>query len=181
MQTIDTLLDQVKAKHGIKSDYKLAPFLGVTQNTVANWRHARSRPDDNTLARMADLAGVDPITVEVLAVQFQAERSQSEDVRKMWQSIARRLQTGGAAAGFLAALGVSLLVSASPRAEASPLPFDQVKAAARGGLCVMSNGIRKAKTLLSRALGALGTFAGPLIGSRHVQSATPDSAHLHAA
>ncbi len=125
MLTIDTLLDQVKDKHGIRSDYKLAPFLGVTQHTIANWRHRRSRPDDVALAKIAELAGVDPVDAQVLAVQYQIERSQNEGVRKLWEGIALRLQTGAAHAGFLAALAVSLFLGASPRAvEASPLPHD---------------------------------------------------------
>ncbi len=139
MYTVDTLLDTVKDRRGIKSDYALAKLLEITYHSLMNYRHGRSRPDDKTLTKLAELGEIDLADVDVLAVQLQVDRSQSEESREMWRRIARRLQTGSAHAGFLAALGVSLLVGVAPRADASPLPSERV--ASKAGLCVMSNQI----------------------------------------
>ncbi len=140
MQTVDTLLDAVKLRHGIKSDYKLAQFLDMTQNTIANYRHGRSRPDDRTLERLAQLAEVDLVDVDVLAAKLQAERTQNEDAKRLWLRIAQRLQAGGAHAGFMVALALSALLGAAPRAEASTLPDDVLKSPSV--VCIMSNCIK---------------------------------------
>ncbi|MFT3665559.1 DUF3693 domain-containing protein [Piscinibacter sp.] len=85
----------MKAAQGISSDYRLARFLGVTDNTVANWQHGRRRPDDETAIRLAGLAGLD--AGEVVA-ELYAERAADGPARELWQSIAKRLHTGAAAA-----------------------------------------------------------------------------------
>lgn len=122
MFTVHSLLDTVKDRRGIKSDYALAKVLDVTYHTLMNYRHGRSRPDDRTLSRLGELGEIDQVELDLLAVQLQAERCQNEDAKKLWMRIAKRLQGGGAMAGFLAALAVSLLVGAPSRAEASTLP-----------------------------------------------------------
>lgn len=94
METIDDLLNAVKQKHGIKSDYKLAAFTGKTQNTIANYRHGRSRPDDKTLSEFADLADIPKSQIELMAVRFQVERSANSATRELWAGIAKRLQIG---------------------------------------------------------------------------------------
>ncbi len=141
MQTVDTLLDAVKSANGIKSDYKLAQFLEVTQHTIANYRHGRSRPDDKTLERLAQLGGIDLAEVDVLAAKLQAERTQSEEAKRLWLRIANRLQAGGAHVGFMVALALSALLGAAPRAEASTLPDEAVKSSSV--VFIMSNGIRR--------------------------------------
>lgn len=94
MDTIDQLLDAVKAKNGIKSDYKLAFFTGKTQNTIANYRHGRSRPDDKTLSELAALADIPKSEIQLMAVRFQVERAANDDSRELWSGIAARLQAG---------------------------------------------------------------------------------------
>lgn len=118
MQTVDTLLDQVKTRHGIKSDYKLAQFLKVTQNTVANYRHGRSRPDDITLARLAELAGVPAEDIDLLAVQLQAERASTDQARELWSRIAARLQGGAIHSALLACLVALGFITSTPSAHA---------------------------------------------------------------
>lgn len=95
-----SLLQAVKAAQGITSDYRLARFLGVTDNTVGNWQHGRSRPDDATAVRLAELAGLD--AAEVLASLY-AERASTDELRSIWRRLAER-----AHAAALAALTVIL-------------------------------------------------------------------------
>ncbi len=140
MYTVGTLLDAAKNRQGLKSDYKLAQVLEVTYQTMMNYRHGRSRPDDKVLTKLAELGEIDQAELDVLAVQLQAERCQNEDSKRIWMRIAQRLQAGGAHAGFMVALALSALLGAAPRAEASTLPDESLKISSV--LCIMSNCIK---------------------------------------
>lgn len=91
LRNLDDLLDAVKTRHGIKSDYKLAKLTGKTNNTIANYRHGRSRPDDNTLTEFANMAGIEGAQVEMLALRFHMDRLTSEASRDLWNGILHRL------------------------------------------------------------------------------------------
>ena len=91
MHTVDSLLDAVKARHGITSDYKLARFIGKTQNTVANYRHGRSSPGDKTLSQLARLAEIPTEQVELLAVELHIARAQNFYTESIWKGISARL------------------------------------------------------------------------------------------
>lgn len=121
MQNVDDLLDEVKWKHGIKSDYKLAHFLKMTPNTIANYRHGRSRPDDKTLLKLADLAGLDQYHVDVLAVQLHAERTTDATAKEFWNRIVVRLQGGAVHAAVLMAIAIVSIAGYAPNAEATAL------------------------------------------------------------
>ncbi len=124
MQTVDGLIDAVKSRHGLSSDYKLAKFLKMTPNTIANYRHGRSRPDDKTLARLADLGNIDPMEIDLLAAQLQAERATNDDAKLLWQRIAMRLQTGFSHAVTLMILAIVSIAGYAPNAEATALSLD---------------------------------------------------------
>lgn len=114
MKSIDDLLDEVKAAHAIKSDYKLAQFLGLTDGAIRNYRHGRSYPDERACALIGEALGIDG---DVLAAQMQARRATNPDTRAFWDRIAMRL--GGAMAGVLGVvLGALMLVSAPTPAHA---------------------------------------------------------------
>lgn len=119
MHSVNELLDQVKANAGIKSDYKLAQTLNLTQHTIANYRHGRSRPDDLVLSKLAELGGIPADQVELLAVTLQAERATTEEARALWQRIASRLQAGAVHSAVLALLVAVGLFSTPPNAEAA--------------------------------------------------------------
>ena len=91
LRSLDDLLDAVKVKNGIKSDYKLAKFTGKTINTIANYRHGRSRPDDTTLTQFARMADIEGAQVEMLALRFHMDRMNTDDSRRLWEGIAHRL------------------------------------------------------------------------------------------
>lgn len=91
LRSLDDLLDAVKVKNGIKSDYKLAKFTGKTNNTIANYRHGRSQPDDTTLTQLARMADIEGAQVEMLALRFHMNRMTTDDSRRLWAGIAHRL------------------------------------------------------------------------------------------
>lgn len=135
METVDQLLDAVKQKHGIKSDYKLAAFTGKTTKTIANYRHARSRPDDATLSELAALADVPQTEIHLMAVNFQADRAANDESRELWKSLAKRLQSGFARVNILILIAIFSIAAC-----ALPYWFSLYSvAASANGLYIMLN------------------------------------------
>ena len=93
--SLDSLLDLIKNKHDLKSDYKLAIYLGIVYGSVQNYRHGRSYPDERVCQILAQAAGVD---ADVLTAQVQAARSRNAETKSVWERIALRLQTAAATA-----------------------------------------------------------------------------------
>lgn len=125
MQTVNQLLDTIKAKHGLPSDYKLAAYLGVVPGSVKNWRHERSLPDSKTVAKIAAELGLD---ADVLMLQVEAQRAATEHTRAAWLRIAQRLQAGAVHLVALVVVGLVGIVS-TPSAHAvvtSPAAADKV-------------------------------------------------------
>lgn len=112
MYSIDQLMDAAKASKGITSDYKLAKELGCTVHTVANWRHGRSRPDDESALTLAEWSGFDPCLV---LAGIHASRLTNDRVKTVWAQIASRLEK---ASGVSAAVILSVLFSGGPDAGA---------------------------------------------------------------
>ncbi|MGR5144739.1 helix-turn-helix domain-containing protein [Photobacterium sp. DNB23_23_1] len=53
------LLNMVKAKYKLGSDYQLAKKLGVSTARVSNWMKRKSHMDWDIAFQMADLLGID--------------------------------------------------------------------------------------------------------------------------
>lgn len=121
MHSVNQLLDEVKWINQIKSDYKLAQFLNITPNTIANYRHGRSRPDDKTLFKLAELANMEQEDIDVLAVRLHAERSSNQEAKEFWNRIIVRLQGGIAHPGVLAVLAAVSIGGHSTTTEASTI------------------------------------------------------------
>lgn len=119
MKSVNELIDRVKANAGIKSDYKLAQTLNLTQHTIANYRHGRSRPDDLVLSRLAELGNIPAEQVELLAVSLQAERASTDEARALWHRIAARLQGGAVHGVVLASLVAAGFITTPPNAHAA--------------------------------------------------------------
>lgn len=125
MQTVDQLLDAIKARHKIGSDYKLAQYLGMTDSAIRNYRHKRSLPDEVACVKIAQALDLDG---EVLAAQMQSMRARDEETRAFWQRLAARLQAGAVHLVALVVVGLVGIVS-SPSAHAvvtSPAAADAV-------------------------------------------------------
>lgn len=137
MHTVNSLLDEVKSKLGISSDYRLAKELEMTTHSIANYRHGRSRPDDLTLSRLAQLANIPAADIDLLAVQLQAERASTEEAKALWSRIAARLQGGAIHSALLAVLVALGFITTPPNAYAVVTSPATISAAAQNGLYIM--------------------------------------------
>ncbi len=133
MKTVGQLLDSVKEKRQIGSDYKLAMFLGVAQGTVQNWRHGRSLPDQKAVTRIAYELGLD---ADVLLLQIESQRAATDYAKAAWLRIAQRLQAGAAHVAVLLAVAMVSIAGYAPNAEATALNHSQAKS---GSLYIMLN------------------------------------------
>lgn len=101
--SVNELLDAVKARHKITSDYKLAAYLGLTLGAISHYRHGRSLPDERGCQKIADALGID---ADVLAAKMLARRAQTTEARTLWERVAQRLEHGVAAVLLLPAVAI---------------------------------------------------------------------------
>ncbi|HLP99251.1 MAG TPA: DUF3693 domain-containing protein [Sideroxyarcus sp.] len=125
MKNTIELLNEVKAKYGLKSNYALARKLGQTDTDVARWMKGKNTLGDAAALNVADLLELDPAYV-VACVH--AEREKSDALKKVWERIATL--SIGVVAGFLLVSCVSLIMSAPEK------PLESFEAA---GLMVLSS------------------------------------------
>ncbi|UXI02863.1 helix-turn-helix domain-containing protein [Photobacterium sp. TY1-4] len=59
MTYTNTLLDMVKNRYDLPSDYKLAQKLGVSRSRVSKWRNELNSMDWDVAFQIADLLGLD--------------------------------------------------------------------------------------------------------------------------
>ena len=170
MKTVDELLDAVKTRHKITSDYKLAQFLGMTDSAIRNYRHKRSLPDEVACVKIAQAIDLDG---DVLAAQIQSMRARDEETKTFWKRLAVRLEAGVIHAAVMMALAIISIAGYAPNAEATALNTDKAS--------VQSVYYVKQLTLLIRRLTrrARRTVARFAQGIHHVQSADTDAAYLH--
>jgi len=171
MQTVDQLLDAIKVRHKIVSDYKLAQFLGMTDSAIRNYRHKRSLPDEVACVKIAQALDLDG---DVLAAQIQAQRARDVETKDFWRRLAVRLQTGAVHASVMMALAMISIAGYAPNAEATALSPAQKQ----GVVCILCQVSRKVWKALRRSAGAI--FGG-FLRSFHVQSAGTDAPYLNAA
>lgn len=93
------LIDQVKARYGLRSDGAVARLLGITTASISKHRQLKCSFDDATSLRIASLLQVEPQFVLAVA---RAQGAKRPDVRAVWERIAR---AAGTAATVLIALG----------------------------------------------------------------------------
>ncbi len=86
--TTNILLDLVKSRYDLKSDYKLAKFLEVDPSRISNYRNGRSHLDEKLALVVAKL--LDFNAGAVLA-WTQAERTKCPDARIAWLNAAKVL------------------------------------------------------------------------------------------
>lgn len=132
MQTSVELLDAVKQKYRMTSDYQLAKRLGESRNRISNYRVGRSTFDETMALKIAHELDLDE--GYVLAC-IAAERAQHEETRKAWERVARRLATA-------AAIAVCIVPFGTP----SPAEASSVQRVAQGvfpALCIMLNLMRR--------------------------------------
>jgi predicted transcriptional regulator len=84
MKTTIDYLDEMKAKHGMPSDYAAAKALGVSRASISLYRTGKNQFDNFTAAKVADLLGVDVLEI-IAAVNH--ERSKDDERRAFWLSL----------------------------------------------------------------------------------------------
>lgn len=95
MKTTPEFIELLKAKHGLKSNYAVAKFLGQTDTAVARWSHGKGSFSDETAMAFADLLDIDPAYVVAC---MHAERAKHAKEKQLWERIATTMT--GLAAGL---------------------------------------------------------------------------------
>lgn len=78
------LLDTLKRKNGLSSDYAAAKALGRTPANVSNWRKEKDQMSPDAVAVAAPLAGLDPAAT---VAKIEAERAQTEPARNLFNQL----------------------------------------------------------------------------------------------
>lgn len=72
-------IDRLKAERGWDSDYRAAKELGLSRNTISNYRSkADATMDDDTAVKVAEALSLEP---EIIVIDQVAERSKSGPAR----------------------------------------------------------------------------------------------------
>lgn len=87
MYSIDEYLDRAMENKNIPSNNKLATVIGISGTSLNAFRTKRSWPADNTMIKIAELAGVD---VQQALLDLNMWRS-SGPVRALYQNISDSL------------------------------------------------------------------------------------------
>lgn len=87
-------LDAAKARVNIASDSKLALAMGQNPAWVYQVRCGKALPSDESMLRLADLAGVSP---DVALLDLQRIRARDPRVRSVWANILQRVAVTAAA------------------------------------------------------------------------------------
>lgn len=116
--TFNTVIERIKERHGLKSDYAVCKAFSLSPQNVSGWRKGRSHPDEKMCTILAYAAGLDPL---VLAAAMQAQRSKTAEARSIWEQIAERLALaahGATAAIFAVAIAIGLIAADAGPASA---------------------------------------------------------------
>ncbi len=93
MNTTQKLIEEVKSRLGIQSDYAVAKRFHWSTSRIGNYRVGRSQLDIESSFQIAEVLGKDPAAI-IAAVE--AERATKPETRAAW--IQRLKQLGGVAA-----------------------------------------------------------------------------------
>lgn len=80
------LLDRYKKAKNVGSDNAAAEALGITRATVSGWRHEKSHPDAESVARMCEATGEN---VAHWLPLIEAARARTPEARKVWLRLAQ--------------------------------------------------------------------------------------------
>ena len=87
-----TLLDGIKAKHEIKSDYALAKKLSLPSGHICDYYQGKRTPNEFACLQIARALGKDYAEISAI-VRIEAERDESR--REEWIKFFRSLATAG--------------------------------------------------------------------------------------
>jgi len=118
--SISELLDRVKAQIGAKNDADLSRRLGHKQGVISQWRSGKKSPDDDAMADLYRLAGLDP-TEALLRKRAALSKGPA---REVYERLLR---------------SVAALVLAAMIATATPVQAKNEQAFGSQGLYIMEN------------------------------------------
>jgi hypothetical protein len=110
--TTGNLLDLLKQRYSLETDYQLYKLLDVRPQTIYRYRSHRGTFDDDVALRVAGLLGIDP---KAMLACVARDRSRNADARNWWNQIAKHLAVG------VAAVALAPLVLGAPEAAAAAL------------------------------------------------------------
>lgn len=87
MKTTIEYLDLVKDEHGVQSDYALAKLLGVTTQSIGQYRNGRSAIGIETAMRIGELLKIDG---HAIYADGQIERAKNAQVQDFWRSVSEK-------------------------------------------------------------------------------------------
>ena len=118
MRTVHDYMDRAQARNPLlKSDRRLSLAVGKTETAASFWRTGRSWPADDTMIRLAALAGVDP--GEAL-VELNIWRSQSPETRDQYSRIAAKIKSSVAQVLVFGVTSALVAVSSPAQGEQTP-------------------------------------------------------------
>lgn len=97
------LLDKAMRLNHLKSDYKLALVMGVSQSTIANYRTGKTVPESHIVAKICELTDDDSA---LIAVEFEAAKAKTPESRRIWETVYKRMQAGFANVEMLALIAI---------------------------------------------------------------------------
>lgn len=96
-------LDEAKHISGVKSDRQLSEMIGQSSNWAAQIRSGRAFPADETMMKLAAIAGVDPWTA-LLDLNMWRSQGAAQDV---YRSILEKIKASIVIIALLGALSAS--------------------------------------------------------------------------
>jgi DNA-binding XRE family transcriptional regulator len=85
METTREMLDEIKVRYRLGSDYALAKKVGVRKQTIAKW-YLGQIPDAYGAARIAELLEIEPMKV---IAHFEQLRTKDETKTEFWNKFLR--------------------------------------------------------------------------------------------
>ncbi|WP_126537674.1 DUF3693 domain-containing protein [Aerosticca soli] len=107
------LLDRYKKALNIGADNAAAESLNITRATISGWRHGKSHPDAESVARMCEVTG-EPLAKWLPLIE--AERARSPEARKVWLRLAQ----------MAAAMALAIGINPAPSAHAVKVSVEKM-------------------------------------------------------
>lgn len=132
MKTTVDFLDAVKKKHGLTSDYQLSKLMGCTHSSISGYRHGKSKMDEDTACKVAELLNLEPgYVLSCIA----AERAKSPEAKAAWKHTAEVLYGLAAVLAVIAFLPTATL----PQYDGFNIALAGLALPESGALYIMSN------------------------------------------
>lgn len=102
-RNLDWYIETAKIRSGASSDRKICEMLGMAENAVHAWKKKRVLPSDETMMKLAAIAGVDPWTA-LLDLNMWRSQGAAQDV---YRSILEKIKASIVIMALLGALSAS--------------------------------------------------------------------------